>query len=293
MSFPFPELLSGLACFLFCVLLAAIGVRAKVRVLLERVSVYESGLPVIAESITQPAPNNHIQDKRLAVSMTSSAVLFAFLWLPLGSLPPLFSFSWGALALLGSLAVATGLEGGWHWDGVTRRKTLVLAWLAFSLMFFAWYARQRGVPGELFSLDSYVVTPLADIMGWQGKFGMLLLALAFLLALRGVQQDLASGLVRIARLEGDEARTTIILALVRQIWIFAVLGVAVCLFVPFCPAGRLGMSGVTGIVTDVLTFWLKVLIADYALWLTPQLFARLPWVQVPLVGLGVLCIFFA
>ena len=124
---------------------------------------------------------------------------------------------------------------------------------------------------------------------------MLLLALALLFAVRDVQQEQASGLVQLAHLEPDEARTTVILALIKQIWIMAALGMAVCLFVPFSPSGWLGMSGVTGMVTDVLFFLLKVLIADHVLWLArntlPQLSARLPWAQMLLAGLGA-CLFF-
>jgi len=209
----------------------------------------------------------------------------------------LFPAAWGGPAALGCLALASGFAGDWRWDGAAQRKARVLAPLALSLALFAWYARQRGMPGELFSLDSYVVTPLAGIMEWQGRLGMALLASALLLAVRDVQRDMISGLAQVTRLEADAARAVVVSALVRQIWIFAVLGVALCLFAPLCPAGWLGMSGVTGVAADALFFWLKVLLADHAVWLAadklPQASVRLPSAQVPLAGLGALCIFFA
>jgi len=69
--------------------------------------------------------------------------------------------------------------------------------------------------------------------------------------------------------------------------------VAICLFVPFCPAER---SGVTGIAVNALVFWLKMLIADHALWLAkntlPQARAWLPWAQFLLAGLGALCLLY-
>jgi hypothetical protein len=153
------------------------------------------------------------------------------------------------------------------------------------------------MPGELLSLDSHVAAPLAAVAGWQERCGMLLLAAAFLLALRDVQRDLASGLILAVRLEPGEARPVVISALIQQIWILAALGMAVCLFVPFCPAEWLGMSGAAGVAVDALTFLLKLMIADYALWLTGnrllQGSARLPQAQFLLAGLGALCIFFA
>jgi hypothetical protein len=123
---------------------------------------------------------------------------------------------------------------------------------------------------------------------------MLLLALALLIALRDVQQDLASGLARVAGLDAGEARPLIISALIGQIWILAALGMAVCLFAPQCPAGRLGMPGITGIAVDALFFWLKLLAADHAIWLAGNMFPRLSAcasrAQWPIAGLGALCV---
>jgi hypothetical protein len=150
------------------------------------------------------------------------------------------------------------------------------------------------VPGELLSLDSYVAMPLAGLMGWRGRLGILLIALAFLLALRDVQRDLASGIARRAHPEANETRAVGVSALMHQVWIFAILGAAASLFMPLSPAERLGMSGAAGIATDALVFWLKVVLADQALWLAEKnrlrLCSRLPWAQVLLTGLGALCI---
>jgi hypothetical protein len=287
LSFRFLTLLSCLAYCVLCAVLAAFCLRAKVRVLLKRAP----------DGTAQPAPEQPAQGGRLPLSLASCAALAAFLALPPGSLPALLSCSWGALAVLGCLALASGLAGAWSWNGATRRQARVLAFLALSLALFAWYGQQRGAPGEIFSLDWYVTAPLANLMGWGEGFGVLLLALALLLALRDVQQDLASSLARATRLEPDEARLAVASALVRQIWILAVLGMAVCLFVPFSPAGRLGMSGVTGTAVDALWFWLKILIADHALWLggmrLPQLSLCRPWGQMLIAGFGALCLLFA
>jgi len=286
MSFRLLNVLFALAYFALCALLAAVCIRAKARALFSRA----------LDGIEQPAPGHHTQGSRLPLSLASSAALAAFLWIPLGSLPTLFPFSWGALAVPACLALASGFAGEWSWDGATRRQARVLAFLGLSLALFAWYARQRGVPGELFSLDSYMATPLAGLMEWRERLGMLLLALALLLAVRDVQQNLASELVQVTRLDPGEARAVVASALVRQIWILAALGMAVCLFAPFSPAGWLGMVGITGTVADALFFWLKVLLADHTLWLTgnklPRLSVCLPWAQILLAGLGALCLFF-
>ena len=297
MSVHWFALLSGLALCVLCALLAAACVCAKLRALLGRNPAQASAAPADGDSIAQAAPKNHTPDGRLAVSLTACAALAAFAGMPLGSLPALLPLSWGGLAALICLALAAGFEGGWNWNGATRRKARVLAPLALSLALFAWYARQRGIPGELLSLDAYVAMPPAELMGWRGRLGIALLAAAFLCALRDVQRDMLSGLAQAARLEAAEARAVVIAALARQIWILAVLGMAVCLFAPFCPAGRLGLSGVTGFAADALIFWLKVLAADYALWPTadrlPRSPAWLPWAQCLCAGLGALCVFFA
>ena len=287
MSFRFLTLLAGLAYCVLCAVLAAVCLRAKVRALLDRAP----------EGTSQPPPQQESHGSRLPLSLASCAVLAAFLAIPPGSLPALLPFSWGALAALGSLALASGLAGAWNCDATTRRQTRVLALLALSLALFAWYGQQREAPVALFSLDSYVITPLAEFMGWGKRLGVLLLALALLLALRDVQLDLASSLALVTRGEPGEARAVIASALVRQIWILGVLGMAVCLFVPFSPAGRLGMSGVTGTAVDALVFWLKILIADHALWLggimLPQLSRCRPWGQMLIAGVGALCLLFA
>jgi hypothetical protein len=296
MSFHWFELLSGLASCVFCALLAAVCLRAKLRALLERAPERASGPSAATDSIAQAAPKNHTQVSRLAASLAACAALAAFLAMPLGSLPALFPLSWGGLAALGCLILASGFAEDWSWNSAMRRKARVLALLGLALALFAWYARQRGVPGELLSLDTYVAMPLAELMDWRGRIGIALLALAFLCAIRDVQQDLPSGLTQVVRMEASEARITVIAALARQIWILAALGMALCLFVPFCPAGWLGLSGVTGLAADALIFWLKVLIADHALWLATDSFPRaspwLPWAQILLAGLGALCILF-
>ena len=285
-SFSFLDLLSGLAFFVVYVLLAAVCVRSKLRALLAHAPRQDPGLP---ES-EKPAQGN-----RLTISLATCAALFAFLGIPHGSLPAVFSFKWGGLMVLGCLTLALAFGGGLNWDGATRRKAHVVALLGLALALFAWYAQQQGAPGDMLSLGSYVAVPLADIARWQEKIGMLLLALAFLLAARDVQQDLASGLMSAARLEADKARAVVVSALMQQIWILAALAMAVCLFVPSCPAEWFGMSGVTSIVVNTLVFWLKILLADHALWLVSntlsQARAWLAWTQFLLAGLGALCLF--
>ena len=287
MSFSFLTLLAGFAYGVLCAVLAAVCLRAKVRALVDRTP----------DGTAHLLSEQHAQGRRLPLSLATCAALAAFLPIPPGSLPALFPASWGALAVLGCLTLASGLTGAWSWDETTQRQSRVLAFLALSLALFAWCTQQLGAPGELFSLDRYATTPLAEFIGWGKGLGVFLLALALLLALRDVQQDLASRLVLATCRERGEARAAVASALVRQIWILAVLGMAVCLFVPFSLAGRLGMSGVTGTAVDALLFWLKILIADHALWLGDTLLPRLslcrPWGQMLIAGVGALCLLLA
>jgi hypothetical protein len=291
-SLGFFKLLSAIGFFVVYALLAAVCARSKLRSLLDRPSERDSGPPVSLDGEEHPTAANS-PGSRLAVSAATCAALAACLGIPLGSLPPLLPFTWGGLAVLGCLAISLVFER--DRDGATRRKARALAFLGLSLALFAWYARQRGAPGELFALGTYVTAPPALFAGWQSRLGMLLLALALLLALRDVQRDLASGFALALRLEASEARPLVVAALTGQIWVFAALGMTLCLFAPFCPAGWFGMSGFAGLAADALMFLLKLLIADHALWrakdLFPQGYACLSRSQFLLAGLGALCMF--
>jgi len=293
-AFRILEFLSVFACCILCALPAAVCVCAKLRALLGRAPVPASGPVAAPDGTEESAPAGPGRSIRLSLSLAACAALAAFLWIPFGSLPALLPAPWGGLALLGCLALTPGFAEGRLRDSATRNKARVLLLLGLCLALCAWYARQRSLPGYPFSLDGYVAVPLAGLMGWQERLGMLLPAAALLLALRDVQHDLASGLAQVPRLEAGEARAAVVTALTRQIWIFAVLGAAVCLFVPFCPATRLGMSGATGLAVDLLVFWLKVLLADHALWAArnafPRFSTRPSWAHASLAGLGTLCL---
>jgi hypothetical protein len=182
------------------------------------------------------------------------------------------SFS-GALAL-GLLAVSAGCSagclGGWR---ACVSHVQPFARLGLALAISAWYARQRGVPGDLLSLDAYVAMPLAGAAESPAvAAGLALLGLGALPLIRDETADLAASLRHLAGL---------------AVWI--------CLFLPVCPARDLGLGDVAGFAPgfalDALYFWGKILALDFVLRLAaarvpPRLSPRLAAVQTSCAAVG-------
>jgi hypothetical protein len=224
---------SGLAYLTLCLLIAAS--RARKKCLREE-----------ASTIGQSAGEN---DRSVLWSLSASGLisLSSFLFMPCGTLPSLLSVSGGALAVIGTLALAPVFRDGW---ARSRGWRLPLC-LAVSLAAIAHCARQRGLPGELYALDAYVSMPFMSVTDAWGKSGLCLLAAASLFALYGAlpaQQRSTRG-------------ESLLATLVAEVWMLAAIGFWVCLFFPHSLAyGRIPEISVLGkLALDALVFWGKVL----------------------------------
>ena len=173
--------------------------------------------------------------------------LSSFLLIPCGRLPALYPVPGGALIAAALLAAASGCG---RWQSGRRRiiTTLAPLSLAVALALMAQYARQRGVPGELYALDAYVAMPLASVAEGAARPGVWILAVASLLP---VWMALAPPLAK---------------TLPTEIWRLALVSYWVCLFLPFSftyPPAWISLT--LGLALDAILFWCKTLAIKWLL----------------------------
>jgi hypothetical protein len=248
------DFLSCLTYLAFCLLIAASGAWKKYLRGSDLTDVSTIGQLAGEDDRQWPPP--------LLISCLIS--LFSFLFLPCGTLPSLFPFSGNALLAVGSLALAPGfrgISGGWE---VARRQWRVPLCFGVSLMLIARYAQQRGVPGDLYTLDAYVAMPIIGAAEGVGKLGIGVLAAASLLALRRVGGQVPSSEEKLA---GPGVSKTLLAVLASELWMLVAIGFWVCLFFPFSFAYEQDSEifGLFGLALNALFFWCKVLGLEWVL----------------------------
>jgi hypothetical protein len=261
--------LSCLAYLTLCLLIAASGTEKYLRG--SRITEDGYNDPMDASTIGQfageggrrPLPSLSPRAS-LLLSMSCLVSLFSFLFLPCGTLPSLLPVSGSALFAMGGLALALGfrgISGGW---GVVRRQWEVPLCLGVSLAVIARYAQQRGVPGDLHTLDAYVAMPIIGAAEGVGKLGVGFLAVASLLA---VWNALPARRVPASEGEPPGAGETLFVALASELWGLAAIGFWIGLFFPlsFAYSQDSEISSLAGLALNALFFWGKVLGLKYLL----------------------------
>jgi hypothetical protein len=264
MSFQSFNFLSGLAYLALCLLIAVSGARKKC---LRDGSILGGDFKAPTEVSTigqtgQLAGENGRQSSAslspkslFLLSVSCLISLSSFLFMPCGTLPSLIPVSGSALIVIGATAVAPGFQGGWQ--GVRRQGSAPFC-LGVSLVVIAWYARQRGVPGDLYTLDAYVAMPIIGVVEGMGKLGICVLAAVSLLALWKAWPVRQAATADEKPWGADEA---FLVALAAELWILAVIGFWICLFFPFSfTQGQVsGIFALGGLALNALFFWVKVL----------------------------------
>jgi hypothetical protein len=285
MSFQLSSILSGLAYLAFCLLIAVSRVRSRRDDTSQGFDYKASddGRSAGVSDGPMRAPPSPAPKFLFLLSLSCLISLSLFLFMPCGALPSLFPASGGALIVVGGLAATLDF-----WSGRSRvaRQGSSLLCLGVSLAVLARYARERGVPGDLYALDAYVAMPVIGVAEGVESLGVCILAAVSLLALWQASPAPASGGKPPA---GGEA---LLAALAAELWMLAAVAFWVCLFFPasFALGGISGIAVLSGLALNAFFFWAKVLAVE---WLLGKLRGKYPrgapfriWIPAAFLGLG-------
>ncbi|EFC92448.1 respiratory-chain NADH dehydrogenase subunit 1 [Dethiosulfovibrio peptidovorans DSM 11002] len=207
------------------------------------------------------------------------ASMMVFMYIPMGSLPPVLNGS-GDLILILYLLSLSGVAvavGGFASGspianvGAQREMILMMSYevpLAIVVSTLAWFAYKLGMPGHPFSLETYVATSVWSVVGKAGFLGLICLFVAILTVIPG---ETGKGLMDI-----PEAKTEILegvtveysgvnLALLHigfNLRGAAISALVVSLFFPFSLGKAIGLSGVPMAIIDFPWFWVKVFLVE-------------------------------
>jgi formate hydrogenlyase subunit 4 len=206
-----------------------------------------------------------------------TAVLMVFLYVPMGSLPPILSTGGDLIlvvylfALSAVAMVAGGFASGSPYANIGAQREMVLMMsyevpLAIVVTTLAYFAYRSGIPGEPFSLATFVAMPVWSVAGWMGVLGLATLFVSLMAVVPAevgkVPMDIAEAKTEI--LEGliceYSGRNLAMFKLTFALRNSAMCAVVVSLFFPWNVGTSLGLTGAWLLVADFLFFWLKVLL---------------------------------
>jgi hypothetical protein len=229
----------------------------------------------------------------------SSLFLFSLLpWLciPNGAFPALVNSELGAPAALFCLATASllGAPAGFFRKSAVHarfpdaasalvRRLMPVTCLGISLALLALYARQRGLPGDLLSLDSYAAMPLRELTESREKIGLLLLASACLLACLRERRDALP--LPLAENTPEPADT----GLPGELSRLAACAFLLCLFMPLNFLRAPG-SPVAIFLLNAAFFQLRLFCLEHALCLLAEYVRPSAALPCPLLAAGALCL---
>jgi hypothetical protein len=269
MSFQLSSFLSGLAYLAFCLLIASFCAWGQRNGASPRFDYKASDNGQSDGEGGGPSPVSPSPKFLSLLSISCLVSLSLFLFMPCGTLPSLLPAAGGASIVVVGLAVVPGFQGGW---GSIRRQWRVPFCLGVSLAVLARYARERGVPGELYALDAYVAMPIIGVAEGVEKPGICILAAVSLFALWQALPARRTPAFGENPLAGGEA---LLAALSAELWMLAAIAFWVCLFFPasFALGWVPGIAVLGGLALNALFFWAKVLAVE---WLLKKLREKYP-----------------
>ncbi len=213
--------------------------------------------------------------------MSMALVLLIFLYIPIGSIPPIMAGNGDIILILYLLAASAvmmvigGFASGSPYANVGSQREMVLMMsyelpLALVTLTLAWVMYKKGVPGAPFSLETFVTVPVWNTVGFIGGMGLFSLLLALLGVVPAevgkVPMDIAEAKTEI--LEGllveYSGRNLALFKLTFALRSLAMSALLVPLFFPFSLGKILGLHGAYFVVVDFLWFWVKVLLVQIA-----------------------------
>ena len=206
-----------------------------------------------------------------------TAVLLVFLYVPMGSMPPILGTSGDVIlivylfALSAVAMVAGGFASGSPYANIGAQREMVLMMsyevpLSIVVTTMAYFAYKNGMPGEPFSLSTFVAMPIWGVADWIGILGLFALFLALMAVVPAevgkVPMDIAEAKTEI--LEGliseYSGRNLAMFKLTFALRNSAMCAVVVSLFFPWNIGAVLGLTGAGLLLADFVFFWLKVLL---------------------------------
>ncbi len=211
--------------------------------------------------------------------IATASMLLVFLYIPIGSVPPVLGVHGDLiliLYLLGLSGVAMAVGGFASGNpianvGAQREMILMMSYelpLAVVAATLAWVAYKTGMPGDPFNLETFVGMSVWGMSGKVGFIGIFCLMLALVLVVPG---ETGKGPMDI-----PEAKTEILDGLIieysgRNLAMFkitfalramALSALITALFFPWSPASFLRLGGVFLFAFDFVWFWMKVFVVQ-------------------------------
>lgn len=203
-----------------------------------------------------------------------AVTLLVFMYIPIGSLPAILGTSGGLILIIYLLSLSAvmmaigGFASGNPIANVGAQREIILMMsyelpLAVVVTTMAWLAYTLGLPGQPFSLETFVATSVWGVVGKAGIFGLVLLMVSLILVIPG---ETGKGIMDIT-----EAKTEILegltieysgtnLAMIHlaiSLRALAMSGVIVGLFIPWSLGASIGFSGGLLFAIDFVWFWVK------------------------------------
>ena len=189
-------------------------------------------------------------------------LLMVFFFIPMGSLPQFVETEGDFVVMIFLLLTAQGLYirgmknfSGEIYQSFDTKELFALSKLGMTLIAtggtLSWYALNRGMPGSIFSLETFSATPLWILTGPWGKIGtvMFFLLLALVSPSRGVTKTRIVDNVQIPEIF-DAIRSTLAPVIIVSIFFPMKLGIT------------LGFIGFKMYFIDFVFFWLKVVLVQ-------------------------------
>jgi len=211
--------------------------------------------------------------------VAAATMLLVFLYIPIGSLPPILGGEGDMILiiyLLGLSGVAMAVGGFASGNpianvGAQREMILMMSYelpLAVVVSTLAYVAYKTGMPGEPFSLETFSGMSVWGVVGKVGFLGILCLFLALVLVVPG---ETGKGPMDI-----PEAKTEILEGLIIEysgtnlamfkitfaLRATAMAAVIVSIFFPWSLGSFLGFGSVFLYALDFLWFWVKVFVVQ-------------------------------
>lgn len=193
------------------------------------------------------------------------SLLMIFLFIPMGSLPQFVETEGDFVVVIFLLLASQGLYirgmkifSGEIYQSFDSKELFVLSKLAVTMIAMggtlSWYALHRGMPGNIFSFETFTATSLWTVTGPWGKLGtaMFLLLLTAVSPSRRITKSRIIDNVQIPEIF-DAIRSTLAPAMIVSVFFPMRLGLA------------LGLIGFKMYLVDFIFFWIKLMLVQVIL----------------------------